>query len=52
MRENGTEVTAVRYHVLDNQPHLFFMPFWVNDEAAKPAKGLCVALNQVNGAWG
>jgi len=48
LRENGIEVTAVHNHMLDDQPRLFFMHFWANDDAAKLAKGLRAALDQVN----
>ena len=33
LRENGIEVTAVHNHMLDDQPRLFFMHFWANDDA-------------------
>jgi hypothetical protein len=48
LRENGIEVTAVHNHMLDDQPRLFFMHFWANDDAAKLAKGLRAALDRVN----
>jgi Domain of Unknown Function (DUF1259) len=48
LRENGIEVTALHNHMLDDQPRLFFMHFWANDDAAKLAKGLDAALDQVN----
>ncbi len=48
LRENGIEVTAVHNHMLDDQPRLFFMHFWANDDAAKLAKGLRAALDKVN----
>ena len=48
LRENGIEVTAVHNHMLDDEPRLFFMHFWANDDAAKLAKGLRAALDQVN----
>jgi biotin operon repressor len=48
LRENGIEVTAVHNHLLDDQPRLFFMHFWANDDAAKLAKGLRAALDKVN----
>ncbi len=40
--------TAVHSHMLDDQPRLFFMHFWANDDAAKLAKGLRAALDKVN----
>jgi hypothetical protein len=48
LRENGIEVTAVHNHMLDDQPRLFFMHFWANDDALKLAKGLRAALDKVN----
>src|SRR6185436_5362905 len=33
LRENGIEVTALHNHMLDEQPRLFFMHFWANDDA-------------------
>jgi hypothetical protein len=46
--ENGIEVTALHNHMLDDQPRLFFMHFWANDDAAKLAKALRSALDKVN----
>jgi biotin operon repressor len=48
MRENGIEVTAIHNHMLNDEPRLFFMHFWANDDAQKLAKGLRAALDQVN----
>ncbi len=44
---HGIEVTAVHSHMLDEQPRLFFMHFWANDDAQKLAKGLRAALDKV-----
>jgi hypothetical protein len=46
LRSNGIEVTAVHSHMLDEQPRLFFLHFWANDEAAKLARGIRAALDQ------
>jgi hypothetical protein len=46
--ENGIEVTAVHSHMLMEEPRLFFMHFWANDDAVKLAKGLKAALEQTN----
>jgi uncharacterized protein DUF1259 len=43
---NGIEVTAVHSHMLDEQPRLFFLHFWANDDANKLAKGLRDALEK------
>jgi len=48
LRENGIEVTAVHSHMLADNPHLFFMHFWANDDALKLARGLRSALDKVN----
>jgi hypothetical protein len=46
LRANGIEVTALHSHMLDEQPRLFFMHFWANDDAIKLAKGLRAALDK------
>jgi hypothetical protein len=46
LRAHGIEVTALHSHMLDEQPRLFFMHFWANDDAAKLAKGLRAALDK------
>jgi hypothetical protein len=48
LRENGIEVTALHNHMLDDEPRLFFMHFWANDDAGKLASGLRKALDQIN----
>ncbi len=48
LRQNGIQVTAIHSHMLEEQPRLFFMHFWANDDAAKLAKGLRAALDQTN----
>jgi hypothetical protein len=50
LRENGIEVTAVHSHMLDEQPRLFFMHFWANDDAQKLARGLKAALGHMSNA--
>jgi uncharacterized protein DUF1259 len=45
LRANGIEVTALHSHMLDEQPRMFFMHFWANDDAIKLAKGLRSALD-------
>jgi hypothetical protein len=50
LQANGIEVTAVHNHMLNDEPRLFFMHFWANDDTAKVAKGLRAALDQVNTA--
>jgi hypothetical protein len=48
LREHGIEVTAIHNHMLDDEPRLFFMHFWANDDANKLAEGLKAALAQIN----
>ena len=48
LRKNGIEVTALHSHMLNEQPRLFFMHFWANDDAKKLASGLRAALDKVN----
>jgi len=48
LRQNGIQVTALHSHMLDEEPRLFFMHFWANDNASKLAKGLRAALDQTN----
>lgn len=50
LRQNGIAVTALHGHMLTEEPRLFFMHFWANDDAVKLAKGLRAALDQTNSA--
>ena len=43
---NGIEVTAIHSHMLDEQPRLFFLHFWANDDALRLAKGIRAALDK------
>jgi hypothetical protein len=52
LRTNGIEVTALHSHMLDEQPRLFFMHFWANDDAQKLAKGIRAALDKTTTATG
>jgi len=47
LREGGIEMTALHSHMLSEQPRLFFMHFWANDDAGKLARSLKAALNKV-----
>jgi hypothetical protein len=47
LRSGGIEVTALHSHMLDEQPRLFFMHFWANDDAVKLAKALRIALDEM-----
>jgi hypothetical protein len=50
LRENGIEVTSLHNHMLNDEPRLFFMHFWANDDATKLARGLRAALDKTNSA--
>jgi len=47
LRAGGIEVTALHSHMLDEEPRLFFMHFWANDDAIKLAKALRTALDKM-----
>jgi biotin operon repressor len=46
LRQNGIEVTAIHSHMLTEQPRMFFIHFWANDDAVKLAKGVRAALEK------
>jgi len=46
LRANGIEVTALHSHMLTEQPRVFFMHFWANDDALKLARGIRSALDK------
>lgn len=48
VHENGIEVTALHSRMLREEPRLFFMHFWANDNAVKLARGLRAALDKTN----
>jgi hypothetical protein len=48
LREQGIEVTALHNHMLEEEPRLFFMHFWANDDALKLARALRAALDATN----
>ena len=48
LRDSGIEVTALHSHMLNEEPRLYFMHFWANDDAQKLARGLRAALDQLN----
>jgi hypothetical protein len=50
LRGNGIAVTALHSHMLMENPRLFFMHFWANDDAVKLAKGLRAAVDATNSA--
>ena len=48
--DNGIAVTALHGQMLTESPGLFFIHFWVHDEALKLAHGLRAALDKINSA--
>jgi hypothetical protein len=48
LRENSIEVVSLHNHLLTEEPRLFFMHFWANDDAVKLARGLRAALDKTN----
>jgi hypothetical protein len=44
LRAGDIEVTAIHSHMLDEQPRMFFIHFWANDDAQKLARGVRAAL--------
>jgi Domain of Unknown Function (DUF1259) len=48
LRENGIEVLPLHSHLLYEEPTLYYMHFWANDDAAKLAQGLRAALDATN----
>jgi len=50
LRQNGIKVVSLHNHGLDEEPRLFYMHFWANDDAQALAQGLRQALDQTNSA--
>ncbi|GLC23809.1 DUF1259 domain-containing protein [Roseisolibacter agri] len=48
LRAHGIEVTSLHNHLLADEPRLFFMHFWANDDATRLARGLRAALDATN----
>ena len=38
LRAGDIEVTAIHSHMLDEEPRMFFIHFWANDDAVKLAR--------------
>jgi hypothetical protein len=45
LRAANIEVTSLHNHMLNDEPRLFFMHFWANDDAVTLARGLRAALD-------
>jgi len=48
LQAGGIAVTALHSHMLEEQPRLFFMHFWANDDANKLATALRFALDRMH----
>lgn len=48
LRDYGIEITSLHNHLLTEEPRLFFMHFWANDDALRLARGLRAGLDQTN----
>jgi hypothetical protein len=46
LRASNITVTGLHSHLIDEEPRLYFMHFWANDDAVKLASGLRAALDQ------
>jgi hypothetical protein len=47
LRNNGIDVTAVHNHMMDDNPSMFFVHFWANDDLPKLLIGLKAALGEM-----
>ncbi len=45
LRAANIEVTSLHNHMLNDEPRLFFMHYWANDDAVRLARGLRSALD-------
>jgi hypothetical protein len=50
LRDNDIQVVSLHNHMLNEEPRIFFMQFWANDDAQKLAQGLRAALDKTNSA--
>jgi hypothetical protein len=46
LRAGDIEVTAIHSHMLDEEPRMFFIHFWANDDAVKLARNVRTALDK------
>jgi hypothetical protein len=46
LRAGDIEVTAIHSHMLDEEPRMFFIHFWANDDALKLARSVRAALDK------
>jgi hypothetical protein len=48
LRKNNIQVVSVHNHLIEEEPRLFFMHFWGNDDATKLGQGLRAALDKMS----
>jgi hypothetical protein len=48
LRERGIDITALHSHMLLEEPRLFFLHFWAEDDAVRLARSLRSALDRMN----
>ncbi|HVZ48404.1 MAG TPA: DUF1259 domain-containing protein [Gemmatimonadaceae bacterium] len=48
LRDHGIEAVSLHNHMLAEEPRLFFMHFWANNDAVTLARGLREALDRTN----
>jgi len=48
LRSGDIEVTAIHSHMLDEEPRVFFVHFWANDDALKLARNIRIALDKTS----
>lgn len=48
LESSGIQVVALHNHMLDEEPRLFFLHFWANEDAVKLARGLRSALDKMH----
>lgn len=52
LRQHGITVTSLHNHLLTEEPRLFFLHLWANDDAVTLARGLRAALDATNSRRG
>lgn len=50
LKKHGIDMEALHSHLIDEEPRLYFMHFWANDDAVTLARGLREALDQTKSA--
>ena len=48
LQAHGIQPSGLHSHLIDEEPHLYFMHFWANDDALSLARGLRAALDVMN----